>query len=108
MGFDALILSTPTSLRFGVRLIQVLLTDRFAEGLMLLRNVFGWHLIDMSYVVLNETSSQRSAPNKKGVNKGGVEDHRPSFDELSVQVPRISQLHSYVYPEICAMWVRVS
>lgn len=95
----ALILLTPTSLYNTnlrricrcLRSIQVLLTDRFTEGLMLLRNIFGWHLIDLSYIALNETNARLGA-GKKRAQKKGFEDHRPTFDELSVQVPHIPYL----------------
>ena len=76
-----------------MRQLQVLLTDRFAEGLMLLRNLFGWHLIDMSYVVLNETSSRMRAPKKDKAKIGGVKGYRPSFEDLSIQVTPIPEVH---------------
>lgn len=71
--------------------MQVLVTDRFTEGLMLLRNIFRWHLIDLSYISLNETNARMSAAAAKKTTdkKKGVKAHRPTFDDLSIQVPNI-------------------
>lgn len=46
----------------------------------------GWRLIDMSYVLLRTTSSRMIAHKESVKGKGDVEDHPPTFDELSVQV----------------------
>ncbi|CAM9411183.1 unnamed protein product, partial [Laminaria digitata] len=73
----------------------VLLTDRFEEGLMLLRNIFRWHLIDLSYISLNQTQTRMSAAKKRASEKRGVEDHRPTFDELSIEAQnKIDELTS--------------
>lgn len=82
---------------------QVLLTDRFAEGLMLLRNIFRWHMIDLSYISLNETNARMKA-SKKNAKRKGSEVRRPTFDELSIQVPNIPYLvifctHTHVFTE---------
>eukprot|EP00904_Undaria_pinnatifida_P000826 jgi/Undpi1/10744/HiC_scaffold_29.g13192.m1 len=73
----------------------VLLTDRFAEGLMLLRNMFRWHLIDMSYIVLNQTSTRVGGRKGQEARKLGAQVHRPVFDELSIEAQqKIDELTS--------------
>lgn len=69
-----------------------MLTDRFDEGLMVLRNLLGWRLIDMSYSFLNKTRSK--SPNKTRKRRAAVKDHMPTFDELSIQVKCISRVQS--------------
>lgn len=90
IDIGALTLPVPSFSRpAGLRSKQVLLTDRFEEGLMLLRNIFRWHLIDLSYITLNQTKTRMSAAKKRANKKRGVEDHRPTFDELSIEVPHV-------------------
>ena len=36
--------------------MQVLLTERFDESLMVMRHILGWHMIDMFHVYLNQTA----------------------------------------------------
>eukprot|EP00904_Undaria_pinnatifida_P009917 jgi/Undpi1/6055/HiC_scaffold_20.g08540.m1 len=68
----------------------VLLTDRFDEGLMLMRNLFGWDMIDLSYAILNQTSTTTM-----GGKKLGAQEHRPTFDELSIEAQtKIDELTS--------------
>lgn len=73
----------------------VMLTDRFDEGLMVLRNLFGWRLIDMSYEVLNQTSETNKVTRKSPNGRGTAKDHIPTFDELSLQAQnKIDELTS--------------
>eukprot|EP00904_Undaria_pinnatifida_P003356 jgi/Undpi1/13020/HiC_scaffold_8.g02683.m1 len=52
----------------------VMITERFDESLMVLRHILRWHMIDMTYVYLNQTA---------GLKKGGeVLPERSPFDEL--------------------------
>ena len=63
---------------------------------MLLRSIFGWHMIDMTYIALNQTSTRVIGKNKGGKRKLNAPSHRPSFDELSLEVPHnpvITRLH---------------
>lgn len=60
----------------------MLLTDRFDEGLMVLRRLLGWSMIDMTYMMLNETTMGSSGWDDKPV------VGRPSFDDLSEQARR--------------------
>lgn len=67
---------------------------------MLLRNIFGWDLIDLSYTSLNETKLKKSGTmNKNADKKKGAEARRPTFDDLSIQVPSIpyngTSIHTY-------------
>lgn len=59
---------------------QVLLTERFDEGLMVLRHLLRWHMIDMTYSTLMETKigSQRY--------DGKYLKHAPKFDDLDKAV----------------------
>lgn len=93
-------LPTPNPQRPDLRRIQVLLTDRFAEGLMLLRNMFRWHLIDMSYIVLNQTSTRVGGRKGQEARKLGAQVHRPVFDELSIEVRHMLY---YLYIYICSI-----
>ena len=55
---------------------QVIITERFDEGLLLLRQMLRWELIDLTYVVVNETKDSNKANNGKSfVNP-------PDFDDL--------------------------
>lgn len=58
--------------------VQILLTERFDEGLMVLRNLLGWHLVDMTYVTVNRTAGREGR-------KGILKDRSP-FDELPKDV----------------------
>ena len=81
-----------------------MLTDRFDEGLMVLRNLFGWHLIDMSYLHLRSTSSTMKAFKESGKGTGDVEDHPPTYDELSIQVSCIPHIHAcIIFIALCAV-----
>lgn len=69
---------------------QVMLSDRFDEGLMLLKILMGWDLIDMTYMPLNTNpdgtnTGRLGTPknNSKGITGGGK---RPHFDELPQEV----------------------
>ncbi|CAN0281962.1 unnamed protein product [Ascophyllum nodosum] len=58
----------------------VIMTDRLDEGLLVLRHLMGWHLIDVTYMTLNETKEgQRRWDGKPFVD-------RPDFDDLSKEV----------------------
>ena len=59
---------------------QILLTDRFDEGLMVLRRLMGWHMIDMTYMTLRITK----IPTRRLV--GSKFEERPHFDELPTEV----------------------
>ena len=54
---------------------QVLITEKFDESLMIMRHILGWHMIDMTYVYLNQTAGLRK--------KGEVLHDRSPFDNLS-------------------------
>lgn len=56
----------------------ILLTERFDEGLMVLRNLLGWHLVDMTYVSVNLTAGRRGR-------KGVLKDRSP-FEKLPKDV----------------------
>ena len=71
------------------------MTDRFDEGLMVLRRMLGWRLIDVSYRILRPTVLKKNAVNKSAEENGDVEDHPPTFGELSVQVRRIPYTHVF-------------
>lgn len=62
-----------------------MLTERFDEGLMLLRRIMRWHFIDATYVSLNP-----SRPTTTGrISKEGTEVFtRPHYDDLSPDVRR--------------------
>ncbi|CAM9891608.1 unnamed protein product [Ascophyllum nodosum] len=65
----------------------ILLTDRFDEGLMVLRKLMGWHMIDMTYMTLRITK----IPTRRLV--GSKFEERPHFDELPTEVQdRIDEL----------------
>ena len=58
------------------------MTERLDEGLLVLRHLMGWHLIDVTYMTLNETKEgQRRWDGKPFVD-------RPDFDDLSKEVRR--------------------
>eukprot|EP00904_Undaria_pinnatifida_P012460 jgi/Undpi1/8344/HiC_scaffold_25.g10812.m2 len=58
----------------------IFLTDRFDEGLMILRRILGWSMIDMTYITLNETK----AGSRRWDGKPFVDT--PSFDDLPEKV----------------------
>lgn len=60
--------------------MQILLTERFDEGLLLLRHMLGWSLIDLTYFSLNK--------NKEGTRRwdGKLLAGEPHFDDLSQEV----------------------
>lgn len=43
--------------------VQVMVTERFDEGLLLLGQMLRWELIDLTYVVVNETKEGNKAIN---------------------------------------------
>lgn len=59
---------------------QVMLTERLDEGLLVLRHVLHWHLIDVTYIILNET--------RKGAKRwdGAPFVNTPDFDDLPKEV----------------------
>lgn len=57
---------------------QILVTERFDEGLMMMRSLLGWDLIDMTYVSVNLSSGRKG--------KFGVSKERQPFDELPKDV----------------------
>ena len=63
---------------------QVFLGEEFDEGLMVLRRLLGWHMIDVTYTnKLNISEKSKSF----WVNEKGEEVHtRPRFVDLSVSV----------------------
>lgn len=60
-----------------------MLTERFDEGLCLLRRLMGWHLIDITYTRCNETGSTITWKMSKD---GSKVFRRPHFEELPVEV----------------------
>lgn len=58
--------------------MQVLLTEKFDESLMIMRHILGWHLIDMTYVYLNQTAGLKK--------RGEVLKDRSPFDNLPSDV----------------------
>ena len=56
------------------------MTDRFDEGLMVLRRLLGWSMIDMTYMKLNETKA-----GSQWQSEGNRFVDRPSFDDLPEQ-----------------------
>ncbi|CAM9664893.1 unnamed protein product [Scytosiphon promiscuus] len=52
----------------------ILLTERFEEGLMVLRRLLGWHLIDMTFISVNRSAGRQS--------KNGVLPERSPFEKL--------------------------
>lgn len=58
---------------------KIFLTERFDEGLMALRRLLGWSMIDMTYMKLIQTK----AGSKRWDGKPFVD--RPSFEELPEQ-----------------------
>lgn len=62
--------------------MQVLLTERFDEGLMVMRRIFGWEMVDMTYRRMMET--------KAGARRWDGKDLKnvPKFEVLSPQVRR--------------------
>lgn len=67
---------------------QIMLTNRFDEGLMVLRRLMGWHMIDMTYMTLRVTK----VPTRRFLagQKGARFTKRPSFNELPVEVRQIA------------------
>ena len=58
--------------------MQVLLTEKFDESLMIMRHILRWHMIDMTYVYLNRTEGFKK-------NKDVLKSRRP-FDNLPSHV----------------------
>lgn len=61
-----------------------MLTERFDEGILLLRRLMGWHMIDVAYVPVNESKRSKSS----WVARDGTEvrGRRPHFDDLPREV----------------------
>ena len=59
---------------------QILLTERFDEGLMVLRNLLKWHLVDMTYIPVNKTAG------RNGRTATGDLKDRAHFDNLPEDV----------------------
>lgn len=73
-----------------LHVFKVLLTERLEEGLMVLRRMFQWHMIDMVYFTLNETKTgERRWDSKPVIN-------RPSFDSLPEKARRRARMRTSV------------
>lgn len=57
---------------------QILITERFDEGLMVLRNLLRWHLVDMTYTSVNKTAGREG--------RMGVLKDRSPFEKLPKDV----------------------
>lgn len=59
---------------------KIFLTERYEEGLMVLRRILGWDMIDMTYLPMKVTEAgEKRWDGKRLANK-------PSFDELPKKV----------------------
>lgn len=74
-----------------------MITEKFDEGLVLLRRLMHWHFIDITYSTLNLTAAPRGQ--KKG--------RRPRFEELpdKVSFNEIGDLAPFRHPSCSAFHV---
>lgn len=70
--------------QFHARNLKVMLTERFDEGLMVLRRLLGWSMVDMTYVSMYKTATGSKRYDGKSLVQA------PRFEDLPIEVKQHS------------------